>query len=140
MRYADSKKSKITPQLYKLESLLQAKQFWEADIETKDLLLGHRQYLNESGIKNLSCDLLIGIDELWKKNSRGHFGFTTQKLIWDKDFDSFAKDTGWLYRGSWSPPHQSQYNLEAPRGHLPRKFLDGEAWSYFIDKLDKCGI
>lgn len=140
LRYADSKKSKITPQLYQLESLLQEKQFWEADIETKDLLLGHKQYLNEPGIKNLSCDLLVGIDELWKKNSRGRFGFTTQKLVWDNDFDSFANDTGWLYRGSWSPPQKSQYNLEAPRGHLPRKFLDGEAWSYFIDKLDKCEI
>ena len=140
LRYANSKKSKITPQLYNLERSLQAEQFWEADIETKDLLLGHKEYLNESDIKNLSCDLLIGIDELWKNNSRRHFGFTTQKLIWDDDYYDFASDIGWLYRGSWSPPQKSQYNLDAPRGHLPRQFLDGEVWSYFIDKLDDCRL
>lgn len=128
-----------------LEAYLQEDNFWDADLETRRLLLMYamserKQYLSEPAIKSLPCNLIVDLDRLWTKNSRGQFGFSVQKRIWHGDYNNFARAIGWFYRGSWSPPERSKYNLDAPNGYLPRQFLDGPVWGHFIDKLTSCGL
>lgn len=73
----------------RLRDLLKAKNFKEADIETRRILLhiSNRQsvgYLRDEDILNLSCQNLREIDQLWSQYSNGKFGYTAQKKIWKK--------------------------------------------------------
>ena len=124
---------------------LEEQNFWQADLETKRIILRYfnlneKEYLVEDNIKKLPCQLLATIDKKWLRSSQAKFGFSTQKLIWQGDYEEFASKVGWLYRGTWKPPTRETYNLNAPKGYLPRQFLDGPIWHSFIDKVKECNL
>ena len=92
----------------KLRDLLAAEKWLEAELETVAIMWKisgskipgfiHCEYINK-----IPCEDLQAIDNLWTKYSKGHFGFSVQKRIWDEirgttydtydrqDFKSFMK-------------------------------------------------
>ncbi|WP_300002041.1 GUN4 domain-containing protein [Anabaena sp. AL09] len=138
----------------KLEELLSQGNWKEADQETKSLLFAMTQSsntINEQGISRLSCTSLSRINQMWKTNSQGRFGFTVQAQKWkslfgtkfeptNEHFEDFATEVGWRYRGRFLHNDKINYSLNAPLGHLPRLFLDGPIWGKFIAYLDSCKI
>ena len=81
-----------------LKNLLEQKKWIEADIETTNLLLesiGDQNSVKKKTLKEIKCDVLRGIDKLWRKESDGKFGFSAQKEIWKdikKDFSYLKKE------------------------------------------------
>jgi hypothetical protein len=60
--------------------------------------------LDVDSLKQFPCKDLRTIDRLWVSASKGHFGFSVQKQIWeecgspityDKDWDRFCVRVGW---------------------------------------------
>ena len=80
-----------------LKNLLKQEKWIEADIETRKLLIdsiGNPKFVNEENFQNIKCDLLRGIDKLWREESKGRFGFSVQKEIWENinnRYSSFKK-------------------------------------------------
>lgn len=81
-----------------LETLLQAKKWYEADQETTSLI--------RNSSSNLACPNLNAIDKLWLKHSNQKYGFTPQKQIWQQvggfkcktcedQITNFSKQVGW---------------------------------------------
>ncbi len=72
-----------------LENFLLQGKWQEADQETQKILLfssGKKsdEKLGIDEIRNLSDEILFTIDDLWIKYSSKKFGFSVQKIIWDK--------------------------------------------------------
>jgi serine protease Do len=138
----------------RLEELLSQSNWKEADQETKSLLFAMSQSsnsINEQGISRLSCTSLSRINQMWKTNSQGKFGFTVQAQKWknlfpnkfestNQNFADFATELGWRYRGRYIYNEEINYSTDAPIGHLPKLFLDGPIWGKFIAYLDSCKI
>ena len=117
----------------KLHNLLVARQWKEADRETRSLMLrvaGLQQEdkLDIQSIENFPCTVLSTIDTLWVKYSNGHFGFSVQKRIWessevDRNFYNFIERVGWarIEPGEVIFNHIDMltFNLAAPEGLLP---------------------
>lgn len=123
-----------------LEQHLSAKNFRQADEETRRLLIvlageaaQDRGYVFFSEVQFISADALKAIDGLWRKHSDGKFGYSVQKKIWEKsnrDFTKFFIKVGWMkllessevvqynYR---SFPAEFMWEMEegTPEGHLP---------------------
>ncbi|PNJ91580.1 serine/threonine protein kinase, partial [Cylindrospermopsis raciborskii C03] len=148
-----SVKSEVIPRRYtKLETLLKAQNFREADLETDRVMLAvaNRQsegYLRLEDAENFPCKELRTIDNLWLKYSQGKFGISVQQEIYknlggtkfyDSDiWESFGervgwrKDGSWLARlqrwlkddGSWLDYNDLNFSLSAPTGHLPSGHL-----------------
>ena len=137
-----------------LEQLLSQGDWKGADKETKSLMLQLGQAsgsLDDKALARLSCANLSAINQIWQSKSQGRFGFSAQAQKWkslfgnqfepnNKNFEDFATDLGWRYRGSYLDNNRLQYSLDAPSGHLPRAFLDGPVWGKFIAYLDGCKI
>ncbi|WP_333257514.1 GUN4 domain-containing protein [Microcoleus sp. S13_C5] len=90
----------------KLQSLLEAKKWYEADQETVSLI--------RNNPANLSCPNLRAIDRLWMQSSNGKYGLTPQLEIWQKvggsscrtcegQIQEFSKQVGWNMRSQVSP-------------------------------------
>lgn len=126
----------------KLRDLLASGQWREADEETWLVMLkvaGREEdgWLRVEDIEEFPCTDLRTIDTLWVKYSKGRFGFSVQKRIWesvggtpDTDYDTyghFGERVGWCVRrprtpfGSWQFQDYDEltFNLNAPQGHLP---------------------
>lgn len=119
----------------KLRDLLAANQWQEADQETKLIMLKvanieQQGKFEPEHLQNLSCEYLQGIDKLWLKYSKGHFGFTVQKRIFEKvggkvgidDYKAycrFGEEVGWLVKNHWLSERNWKFSLNAPPGHLP---------------------
>lgn len=119
----------------KLRNLLAAGKWQEADQETKQMLLKvanieQQDKFESEHLHNLSCEYLRGIDKLWLKYSKGHFGFTTQKRLFEKvggkpgidDYKAycrFGEEVGWLVKNHWLSERDLNFSLNAPAGHLP---------------------
>ncbi len=119
----------------KLRDLLAANQWEEADQETKLMMLKvanieQQAKFEPEDFHNLACEYLRGIDKLWLKYSKGHFGFTVQKRIFEKiggkpgvdDYKSycrFGEEVGWLVKNHWLSERNFKFSLNAPAGHLP---------------------
>ncbi|WP_417040466.1 GUN4 domain-containing protein [Cylindrospermopsis raciborskii] len=124
-----------TPSRYtKLETLLKAQDFREADLETDRVMLAvaNRQsegWLRVEDAENFPCKELRTIDNLWLKYSQGKFGISVQQEIYKnlggtKKFDSnvrisFGERVGWRKQGSWLNYSELNFSLSAPTGHLP---------------------
>lgn len=133
----------------KLEQLLAAGQWKEADGETANKMLevaGRQKegWLNTEIIENFSCPDLRAMDRLWVKYSDGRFGFSVQKRIYQslggtKEFDekvwvAFSEAIGWKQKGEkgeWLSYSQLTFNTQAPLAHLP-----GLARELVQDSLD----
>jgi V8-like Glu-specific endopeptidase len=138
----------------KLAKLLSQGDWKGADEETKSLMLEISQAsgsLNDKAISRLSCGNLSAINQIWQTQSQGRFGFSAQAQKWkslfgnkfeptNEHFEDFATDLGWRYRGRYLSNNQLKYSLDAPKGYLPRAFLDGPVWGNFIAYFDGCKI
>ena len=99
----------IHPRYDKLMSHLVTGAWREADGETSQLMLQvagkeEQRYLEPDDIKTFPCEDLLTIDRLWVEASKGHFGFSVQKKIWEKcgspmdyndDYKKFMEAVGW---------------------------------------------
>jgi hypothetical protein len=119
----------------KLETLLKAKKFKEADEETRIVMLAvaNRQsegWLRIQDAEKFPCEELRTIDNLWLKYSEGKFGISVQQEIYKslggtkqydkKVFESFGDRIGWRSAGSWLSYNNLNFSLSAPTGQLPR--------------------
>jgi len=126
----------------KLEQLLAAGKWKEADEETynKMLEVGGKQQESQfrgeligmKDIRNFSCPDWRAMDRLWVKYSKGRFGFSVQKRIYQnlggtKEFNgqllfAYYEAIGWKQKGEkekWLLYSQLTFNRNAPSGHLP---------------------
>ncbi|QLE44735.1 GUN4 domain-containing protein [Nostoc sp. C052] len=131
----------------KLDELLQARQWKEADLETAKIIyvISHKElpknsryrtylknYFGSEYIKVLTKKDLNNINKLWLKYSNGRFGFSVQKRIWkrlgggsDTTYNSpeiqnkFGDEVGWRKEGDWVYYSDINYWRTAPSGHLP---------------------
>lgn len=111
-----------------LRDLLAAQKWQEADHETvyklKEVLgRQHPAYIKMADIKGFFCEDLLTIDQLWLKYSKGRFGLSVQKRIWEilyRDWDMLGDRVGWRAEGGeWLYRDELTYTLNAPPGHLP---------------------
>ena len=127
----------------KLEQLLAAGKWKEADEETYNKMLevggklqqGHMirgELIGIGDIRNFSCPDWRAMDRLWVKYSKGRFGFSVQKRIYQnlggtKEFNgqllfAYYEAIGWKQKGEkekWLLYSQLTFNRNAPSGHLP---------------------
>ena len=69
------------------------------------------------------------IDQLWVSASKGKFGFSVQKEIYEslrgtreyngEVWNKFGDRVGWRKGGSWLYSSDLTYSDEAPKAHLP---------------------
>jgi hypothetical protein len=125
----------------RLRDLLAAGQWKEADRETTRAMLQATDRVGESiyfqYIQSFSCEDLRMIDQLWLSASKGKFGFSVQKEIYESlggtsEFNSevwnkFGDRVGWRKKGRWLVYEDITYNAIAPKAHLPFARLN-EVW------------
>ena len=110
-----------------LRDLLEAGKWKEADVETTRAMLQAAGRKKEGGlswddIDNFSCEDLRIIDQLWLESSQGKFGFSVQKDIYQglEDFWMFRERVGWGDGLDVRRYDDLTFNLNAPKGQLPR--------------------
>jgi GUN4-like len=149
-----------------LQQFLQQQRWQEADLETTAIMLamgqrGQERFLRADDLHRIDCTQLRAIDNLWKTYSSGHFGLSTQAAIWrsvcvnsDPDWEAwcrFGNITGWCVNETWLYWDDVDFDLSAPRGHLPRNgawqgWGLGDFWvgcrmlSVMAEKLENCQI
>ncbi|KEH30321.1 hypothetical protein MtrunA17_Chr4g0033511 [Medicago truncatula] len=122
-----------------LQQHLSAKNFREADEETRRLLIvlageaaQKRGYVFFSEVQFISEEDLKTIDQLWRDHSDNKFGYSVQKKLFGKakkDFTKFFIKVGWMkkldtemeqynYR-SFPTEFIWELNDDTPEGHLP---------------------
>lgn len=122
-----------------LRSLLAKQQWKAADQETRVVLLrmfnlGVDRHLRPDQIGEVPCQDLRIIDQLWTRYSRGRFGFSVQRAIWERldrllwnkadVWSTFADRVGWrvnhlLKQNYWKTYGEISFRTNAPPGHLP---------------------
>lgn len=128
----------------KLRELLQAGKWEEADRETLQIMLEvagqtKRGYLLPDDLKNFSYPDLLTIDRLWVDASKGHFGFSVQKKIWQdcgspmdsgKEWDNFCAKVGWKKRDRYMRYSDLKKNpINSLSGELPASTMGlGGGW------------
>lgn len=103
----------------KLEELLAARKWQEASQETAAIMLkicGREEpgWLHLEDIQKIPCADFRIIDKLWVKYSKGRFGFSVQKRIWEKiggnpdagekTWERFGERVGWYVKLLWILP------------------------------------
>ena len=121
-----------------LKDLLKKRKWQRADIESWKIMCISLSkpvgtYLFKSDIENLPNNSLKIIDKLWITYSKGRFGFSIQKRIYDRveaDYFKFCAAIGWpTYNSLDSANSDYYYSLKAPVGHLPtRIWMGGSQW------------
>jgi eukaryotic-like serine/threonine-protein kinase len=152
----------------RLNDLLAAGEWREADAETKQVMLAvagksTQDWLNIQDIENFPCEDLRTIDQLWLKYSQGRFGFSVQKRIYQSlggteefnidTWEAFWERVGWSKNGKWIYYKYLNFQITAPEAHLPIlhaysgqkwDFVDYDAKVKFISsltaRLNKCNI
>ncbi|MTJ21988.1 trypsin-like serine protease [Dolichospermum sp. UHCC 0352] len=132
-----SPKTEPTPVTFeKLEALLKAGKWRDADLETWNLMkkLTKREqegWLRLEDVKNFPRQELRKMDQLWVKYSNGKFGFSVQKQIWlelggkldgEPDWDTLRKlgsRVGWIKNNEWLSYESYTFSTNALPGHLP---------------------
>ena len=149
-----------------LQPLLQQQKWQAADLETQIVMLElcQRQtagFLRVEDLAKISCLHWRTIDNLWRTYSKDRFGLSIQAEIWRSvggtskpDWDTwcrFGRITGWCVSDDWLYWNDVQFNLNAPRGHLPRNgawmgWGLGDFWvgckmlDAIVYKLESCQI
>ncbi|MEB3177641.1 MAG: serine/threonine-protein kinase [Nostocaceae cyanobacterium] len=135
----------------KLRDLLAAGKWQKADEETWFLMCqsvckSFPSYLYTSDINKIPCADLLTIDHLWMKYSKGRFGFSVQRQIYesvDGDYGRFCAVVGWQIYNPNSATFK--YKLSAPMGHLPSCIWAGgsQLWrpvAALVSKLAESGM
>ena len=133
----------VPNQYQKLEQLLAAGKWKEADEETRIVMLtvGKREkegWLDVKSIDNFPCNDLHIIDWLWVKYSNGRFGFSVQKRIYQslggtrnyakKICIAFGDRFGWRKSGMWLSYTNIIFKTTAPEAHLPLRWGIADGW------------
>lgn len=131
---AELKQTIKTLRWVKLEEMLKAQQWTDADYETYRLMItavgkDERQYFTRSELLNFPCDEFRAINGLWVQYSNGHFGFSVQKQIYVKcggrvdGKDSsrevwykFSDRVGWTNQGELIQYSDHRISLSSPQG------------------------
>jgi eukaryotic-like serine/threonine-protein kinase len=122
----------------KLEGLLRAHQWKEADRETYQVMLQAVDRQNEGWMRaqelsNFPCTVLRKIDQLWVEYSDSKFGLSVQQRIWrgirgypgkldrldSATFYECGNYVGWRRNNEWLRYDDFTFSLEAQEGHLP---------------------
>lgn len=131
----DNLKSDQEVNYTRLRDLLAAENWKEADEETARVMLSvahQNSSLDSTSITNFPCTDLRTIDNLWVKYSKGHFGFSVQKRIFDElngtlkeyrnsDAQKFGDRVGWRVNSQWiQKPYNNLTSFQkAPDGRFP---------------------
>ncbi|MEB3147423.1 MAG: serine/threonine-protein kinase, partial [Sphaerospermopsis sp.] len=117
-----------------LTDLLEARNWKEADKETARLILAvakreEEGWLRIEDIENFPCDEIRTIDKLWVKYSKGNFGFSVQKQIYQdlggskyydqKIWEVFGEIVGWRIKDNWLYYREIIFDIQAPEGQFP---------------------
>lgn len=140
----------------KLRDLLVAGNWKEADLETQRVMLrmagGESEEWSSNDVENLSCQDLKTIDQLWVKHSKGKFGFSVQKKIYQslggtneynsKVWRAFGDKVGWRKGEQWLGYNSLTFSDQHDKGHLPGFFWwrVASAASSAMWKLTNCNI
>ncbi|HBB33737.1 MAG TPA: serine/threonine protein kinase [Cyanobacteria bacterium UBA8803] len=135
----------------KLQQLLAHHKWQQADEETWIVICQASgktpgYYLKNSDIKELPCEDLRTIDQLWVKYSQGRFGLTIQAQIYQEtegDYPKFCDRVGWPVHNPNVLDPVLKFDLTAPIGHLPsRRWVGGYNWwrhaGVLAEKLAQC--
>jgi hypothetical protein len=89
-------------------------------------------WLRVKDIEEFPCTDLRMIDTLWVKYSKGRFGFSVQKRIWEsvggtpdadlRTYERFGDRVKWRVNSEWLDCDKLNFTSQAPKGHLP---IDG---------------
>jgi len=124
----------------KLEELLSNQAWRKADEETHKLMLKAvnkvmEGWIDRSTMNSFPCRDLQTLDQLWMKYSRGKFGFSVQKRIYQslggkrvydkKTWEAVGDRLGWRMNGIWLFQDYLIYTEKAPQGHLPSVAMSG---------------
>ncbi|WP_082801161.1 serine/threonine-protein kinase, partial [Cylindrospermopsis raciborskii] len=125
---------KTAKEYKKLENLLQAQNFKEADLDTRQIILAvanreREGWLRIEDAEKFPCKELRSIDQLWLKYSRGKFGISVQQQIYQslggtKEYNydvwkSMGDRVGWRHEDYWLSYSNLNFSQTAPSGHLP---------------------
>jgi serine/threonine protein kinase len=138
----------------RLQHLLASRRWKAADQETWVVLsqaLGwkNKKYLHPYHLRELPCEDLKTINQLWIKYSQNRFGFSIQSQIYQgvaEDYGQFCHRVGWLTYHTQNPIKHLQYRLSAPIGHLPFRhwiIQSGQWWRHvemISNRLMECEI
>jgi serine/threonine protein kinase len=133
-----------------LRRYLQAEDWQEADQLTWELLTEAtygqvRSFLACGDLRRVPCGDLEIVDLLWRKYSRGRFGFSVQVAVYQsvgEDYGRFCQAVAWQAHGGRSD--RWQYSITAPEGHLPTRLAIGgnSIWKHLAlmqERLRHCG-
>ncbi|NER00122.1 MAG: hypothetical protein F6K30_26060 [Cyanothece sp. SIO2G6] len=117
----------------KLEHLLKAGKWREADQETRRLMVEtvskeEQQNLQSDDLRQFPCSDLQAIDQYWVTYSNSKWGFSVQKEIWqncgapkqyNRHWEKLGDRLGWRRQGKWL--HYGDFDPKTScRGELPR--------------------
>ncbi|GBF79461.1 GUN4 domain-containing protein [Aphanothece sacrum] len=123
----------------KLQSLLMAGKFKEADLETTVVILDavnkSRDDLTPDDMTKFPCNILKVIDRLWQDYSDNRFGFSKQLTIYQEVggsldtlraqntqvLEKYGDQVGWRKEGKWQGNNYDNwdFSLSAPVGCFP---------------------
>ncbi|GGA51843.1 GUN4 domain-containing protein [Okeania sp. KiyG1] len=146
----------------KLRDLLSAGKWKEADQETAKVMLEisgqtDKEKLTPDDVIKFPCSVINLIDQLWTNYSKGHFGFSIQKKIYEsmggtydisnidmKVLNKTCERLGLLLNNKWIPYEKLNFSLEAPKGCFPVAWWDSPYGAklavYFLARLNACNI
>ena len=133
-----------------LRDLLIAQKWQDADRETRKLMLSIAKadqrkdcLLTQDDLKNFPCCELNTIDKLWVYYSKGRFGFSVIKKIYeevDQDYAKLAERVGWRNGDKWIGYNEINFTYNAPVGHLPITWLVPTTfWMYWLARFASAG-
>lgn len=148
-----------------LKKFLKEQNFQAADQETTKIMLEvsgkERDKLTPDGLKNYPCNSLLVIDQLWRKYSNEHFGFSVQlKYYYDvggtidtirsqdlKILGKFVDQIGWLNEdkeADFDNYENWDFTLNAPQGCFPAHWWKSpygvKMATFFFDRLIACNL
>ncbi|MCC5646899.1 AAA-like domain-containing protein [Nostoc sp. CHAB 5824] len=123
--------------LNELDYLMKQQRWREADLKSWQFIVYSagregQGYLNLADVRKFNCNDLKNLDTLWVNNSKGYFGYSTQKKIYlasgnsldfdwekkkwrnwnDKGYNDFIKKVGWKGKdGEWRRYEELPMNL-----------------------------
>jgi predicted NACHT family NTPase len=147
-----------TSKYQRLEELLKAQQWIEADQETYRLMITavgkeEGQWFKSEELLNFPCKDLKVIDGLWDKYSQGRFGFSVQKRIYeecgakldgnypgDEIWEKFGDRVGWREDNNWLSYSDLNPSLSSPQGIFPCVGGGRGVFSSLAQRLVNCSI
>ncbi|MDJ0703422.1 MAG: GUN4 domain-containing protein [Leptolyngbyaceae cyanobacterium MO_188.B28] len=148
-----------TSRYARLETLLKGQQWKKADQETYRLMITtvgkeEGQWFDHADLENFPCEDLRTLDQLWVNYSKGKWGFSVQKQIWqdcgspmsyNTDWLKFGTQVGWRKGENWVDYSDLTFDLEQTLpGEFPWgvRFVGGkcsfEGFSSLAQRLVEC--